>query len=83
MHCFDCAEQNATTSAVGTCSDCGVGVCAHHARTDRRPITCRVSVGMVPVHTTARQTTRIVRCPSCSQARTAVAACEAQGGRNC
>ena len=84
MHCFDCAEQNTDRPAVGICTDCGAGLCPHHARTEHRPVTCRIIAGMVPVHHQARQPVRTLRCPSCSQVRTSIAACEARGSaRDC
>ncbi|WP_020501801.1 DUF2180 family protein [Sciscionella marina] len=82
MHCFDCAEQNVDRPAVGTCMDCGAGVCAEHARPERRPVTCRV-VGLTVVDHPARVAARILRCSACGQVRTTIAACETQGGRDC
>ena len=83
MHRFDCVEHNVERPAVGTCMDCGAGVCAEHARPERRPVTCRMSAGMIPVQQPTQVAARILRCSACTQVRTTVAACETQGGRNC
>ncbi|WP_338596779.1 DUF2180 family protein [Saccharopolyspora sp. SCSIO 74807] len=82
MHCFDCAGRNVEQPAVGACMDCGAGVCAQHAHADHRPVTCRM-VGLTVVEHPTRLPARILRCPSCTQVRAAVAACETQGGRDC
>lgn len=84
MDCFDCAEQNTNAPAVGTCTDCGAGMCLQHAHAERRPVTCRITAGMAPVHHPAQQPARTLRCPSCSQVRTTITACEAHGAvRDC
>lgn len=83
MHCFDCAEQNVERLAVGVCIDCGAGVCAEHAHAVRHHATCRMTHGMAAVQLPARTTARILRCPSCTEVRTTVAACEGRGGRDC
>ena len=34
MNCFDCTNLGRSTTAVGTCTTCGAGVCADHVELD-------------------------------------------------
>jgi hypothetical protein len=62
MNCFDCGTQGIREEAVGTCVNCGAGMCAAHARTEERHLEPSTSLGN-PVHAS----TRTLLCTACDQ----------------
>lgn len=58
MNCLTCSSSDVATPAIGSCTSCGAGVCARHARIDAHERTHVVSLGI--------HTPRVVRALICS-----------------
>ena len=69
MNCLDCNNPTTHVPAVAFCQDCGAGVCADHAVVETNYLTRLVGLGM-PI--AVEPPGRIIRCPTCANARDAV-----------
>ena len=71
MNCLDCAGAGVAAEAVGTCHDCGSGVCAQHARVLPRWLTRIAVINRVE---RVEPPGRLLLCPVCEAARSAAGA---------
>ena len=63
MNCYDCASTGKTTPAVGTCVNCGAGVCADDVQLAVHELPHPASPGNY-----THLTTRSMTCRSCAAA---------------
>ena len=63
MICLDCSTQTRDTPAVGTCTNCGAGVCRDHLELDTHVVGHYAGVG-----TAHEYPTRAVTCSACAPA---------------
>ena len=61
MNCFDCSLSGDITPALGTCTNCGGGVCAAHVELDAHESPHTPSPGLYTPHVT-----RMFICTNCA-----------------
>ncbi|WP_405910832.1 MULTISPECIES: DUF2180 family protein [unclassified Streptomyces] len=66
MHCLDCRTQQAVSTAVGICRDCGAAVCEEHAQV----VVNQVRRGSM-LAAAYQPPARTVRCATCAAAQQA------------